>query len=143
MRGGVLPGAAPMTDFLRLRLSDPVKAAEVGRLQDNIWTSLTPINAKMARSTNWTVITAFLNGWGPYDPPETTFSRPQYRVDLEGFLHLEGVLTDASGAAVASLTLPAFHSGPAVIRLCHGSSSVSNQRLYLLSISSVTGRSGP
>lgn len=97
-----------MPDFLRVRLSEPLRVAEVGRLQDNIWTSLTPINAKMAQSTAWTVITEFLNGWGPYDPSEATFHRPAYRVDLEGFVHLRGILTDASGAAVASLTLPAF-----------------------------------
>lgn len=97
-----------MPDFLRVRAGADSSPADVGRMQDNIWTSLTPINAKMARSTGWTIITAFLNGWGPYDASESVFSRPQYRVDLENFLHLEGILTDASGAAVASLTLPAF-----------------------------------
>lgn len=75
--------------FLRLRGTDQTLA----RVQDNIGAALDPLVAKLLQSTTWQPLT-LVNGWVPYDV--TQFTTPQYRVDMEGFVHIRGLIKNGT-----------------------------------------------
>lgn len=105
-------------------------AAETNRIQDNVGTALNPLLGKLAQSTAWVTVTALLNHWIPYDTTGA-YNLPSYRVDMENFVHLRGIVKgDAGGTAAASLTLPVFRLPEALAPLATNIFPIASNNLF-------------